>query len=239
MLIEKPTGFFEADYLKRLRELFDPNYTDRKLWNYFQKNNPTSMVGSTTTANTRFQHITFEHTLVDLVSELTRIGVDPRKIKTLEMGSGNGYVLAAFALHNCPIYGIELTPELIEDAKKRFQVLPIHRDPEIKQGSYYDAAMRSIPFEDGTRFSDIDIFYCNAYSYDGFDMIKRMLTEVLAVPNGARVGALVYIPAWWNPKDPVLQTIGFEAVLPSNDHLATHLLKKVKFVDLEQRVKVA
>jgi len=231
-VIPKPTGFFERGYLEELRGVFDPFYRDEQLWKMFMANDPSTISRQGTSVDRKYHHLTFSNNLANFARELERVGINPRYRRFCDIGSGNGYVVAAFSLHDCPAYGIEINAELIQDANRRFKFLPLQTQPVLLNANYYDKTERE-EFEDGTKFRDIDLFFCNSYDYDGLRHARRVLVQVLAGPTGAKKGSIAYITSWWNPTDTLLDRIGFKPIMQEGS-LTTKMLQKTKSVDLPE-----
>jgi ubiquinone/menaquinone biosynthesis C-methylase UbiE len=63
--------------------------------------------------------------------------------KVLDVGSGNGYVLAKYALEGADVYGIDITQAGVELCRKRFNLLNLNGDFRV-------ADAQEIPFEDNS-----------------------------------------------------------------------------------------
>ncbi len=149
--------------------------------------------------------------IVNLIKAINQTGQDPRSIKTLDFGAGHGYIMAAFAMHGCPVYGIEKNPHLVSATKKNYTKLRLDR-PQLIHGDYTNRkTLETMFFPDDTRFQDIDFFYCHAYSNTHAEDI---LVKSLAPFFGAKVGSHAFLDAKINPY--LLEEVGFETVPVEN-----------------------
>lgn len=208
--LEKPTGFFEKDYLRLLEyRFFSRRISGRNMENL----------------------VPYED-LVALAKEATELSIDLHKVKTLDLGAGHGMVMAAFALHGCPVYGVDRESQQISFLKKAWRELPIEKPPQILYTDYFDQAFFKQRFPDGTRISDIDFFFCHTYSSKHANSV---LVTCLGGRGKAKIGSFVCIRSTYRLlTDDLLREAGFEK-LPRKHGGSITFLRKVKSPKLSQR----
>ena len=110
--MEGLTGFFEEKYLEFLHQSYFSEAEQRVISNGRYLPSKPWMIGS-------------------LVADAERL-ITFRKSKILDLGSGHGFTMAAFALHECKVYGIE--------DKVRRENLYFHfgKAPDIYREQYED-----------------------------------------------------------------------------------------------------
>ncbi|HDQ59972.1 MAG TPA: hypothetical protein ENN30_02150 [Candidatus Woesearchaeota archaeon] len=183
--VERPEFFFEKEFLTRLRNFLNPQ-------TYISDGRWCIRPGK----------------LKNVAENLTSYGINLAEIKTLDMGSGYGFVVSAFALHNLPVYGIEQNRTLIEICNRKFNKMDMDARPEIMKGNYYSDCAYDLEFKDGTTLKDIDFFFCYSYSPEH---AEKVLVDSLSGPDRAKKGAIAYLD---NLKmdDSELLKWGFEAL---------------------------
>lgn len=176
-----------------------------------------------------------------IIHELLAKGIDLRRKRSLDLGSGHGVFVADLAVRNCKAYGIEVHPERISYAKDKFKELPIVPGfvPELLEGDYF--IDQDFTFPDGAKPCNMDFFYCFTYN------IEHAIA-VLAVLSGkqwAQVGSIACIDQqfdwskkqYYSKRRAVAEMLGFE-VFPrhrtdsENEYLGNeYFLHRVKMVD--------
>ena len=99
MLIEPPESFLDREYLDRLRKHFEVE-----------------------------DSIAEENCMSDPVPIAERVqlcGLDPKSSSFLDLGCARGYLPAAFGLHGCEAYGVDLRWRNIVAAEEIFSQLPL------------------------------------------------------------------------------------------------------------------
>jgi len=206
-LIEPPKEFFELKYLTRL-------------WNIFND----ALKEYTTSKDIQLSPIAISR----MANGLLKHGVDPRQIKTLDVGSGGSFLLGAFAVHGCPVYGIEANGDLISPSIDILKRLPYKVMPHIIEANYYDYDIFEKQFNDGTKFQDIDFFY--SYSF-GSEHARRLLMRILAGENKAKIGSMACLLSL-EENEAFLEGMGFRTHSILSDAPKLVLIEKVKSVNL-------
>jgi len=80
---------------------------------------------------------------------LDQLGLDPKGLRTLDIGCGGGYLAEEFAKLGCRVTGIDPSERSIEAARAHARATGLDID-------YHSGSGESIPFEDGT----FDLVYC-------------------------------------------------------------------------------
>lgn len=215
--IKKPPGFFDKKYLWYLDTKYNGERKKAK-WGFPK---PLRVRISEGTRNA-----SSSQTITRVVSTLKDFGFNPRTIKTLDLGSGNGFVMAAFSVYNCPIYGIERNKVLVNYALKHLPLLPMKQKPMIHLGSYYDPRILKKGFADGTRMGDIDFFYCYTYSKAH---AQKVLTHTLAKWGMMKNGAIAYLPQL-GLSDAMLSRFGFRPLEETSQYKRASWIQKVTSV---------
>jgi hypothetical protein len=133
--------------------------------------------------------------------------------------------MCAFALNGCPVYGIESAPEPLNFLREFWKELSLDKNQplQIIEGDYLNPDIGQKKFPDGTKLSDIDIFY--SY-HGGVEHDQNILVRVLAGPGKAKIGSIARLGgAFGQDEAPVLKEIGYEVIIPGPDYKP--LIRKV------------
>lgn len=132
-----------------------------------------------------------------LYTLLFDLELDPNQTKVLDLGSGFGFPVAAFAAVGFQAYGVDKGDKEVYTAARRIRELPrklgrpIKHQPRFMIANYEHENFPHKRFPDGTRLEDIDVFYCNWYG-EASTYVHEL--RVLSKLSRAKPGAIV-IPA--------------------------------------------
>jgi len=110
------------------------------------------------------QHQSYPESLVTILNIAVDYSFNPAKHKALDLGSGNGYVVAALASYGCRAYGIEQSQEIIDTAIASCAHLELPHQPQFMKADYLVPETHKQRFPDGTFYQEIDLFYCFVYN---------------------------------------------------------------------------
>lgn len=111
-----------------------------------------------------------------------------KDLKVLDIGCGNGYVLAQYARFGADVTGVDLTSTAIELSRKRFEIAGL-------QGSFVEIDGQSLPFPD--EYFDI---VCSMGVLHHISNPKPMVNEMFRVmkPGGRLIVMLYHRHSWKN-----------------------------------------
>ena len=207
-LIKPPRGFFEPDYVMELQRHFEPA-----------------------------KSITSEHALSSPIFPVRRMhecGIDPRKAKMCDLGSGTGYIIAAFGLHGCRAYGFENNNMMVQCSQALFCDMPLFVAPHVLHADYSQEDASTKQFADGTRMRDIDFFYC--YAYNPPHPVK--ILTMLSGENKARIGAFVYLGTNGKTPGEFEASLGYECVQGSDLLYGPPPLRKLRHTVASEKHKL-
>lgn len=114
-------------------------------------------------------------TLERVLGELEGCGLDLSATKTLDLGVGEGFILAAFLRNSWQIYGVDNSQRAIDISARNLERAGLRLPAPVIEADYLTDDFWRMNFADGTRPQDIGLFYCHAY--DG-DYTKRILLSL-------------------------------------------------------------
>jgi 2-polyprenyl-3-methyl-5-hydroxy-6-metoxy-1,4-benzoquinol methylase len=136
-------------------------------------------------------------------------GVIRPGVEVLEIGVGTGALLHALATRGCRVQGVDINPQLIEEAARTFESLPIQRVASVE-----------LPFSDAA----FDL----AMSFDVFEHIPDSDAHLREVRRVLRPGGsyLIQTPNKW--PNTVFETIRWRSLRFRADHCSLHTLSQLR-----------
>lgn len=161
-------------------------------------------------------------------------GFNPSNSRSLDLGSGGGYVLAAFSLVGSEAYGIEKSKRAIQMGLGILEGLRLPHQPQVIHGNYHHRETLEQQFPDGGTIQEMDLVYC--FSYSARHAVKTF-TRTIAPSYGPREGTLIAMTGF-HPgfNAPFFSRMGLE-ILSLHSNQPYSLFRKKRSVDYEEGIE--
>lgn len=161
-------------------------------------------------------------TLERVLGGLEGCGLNISATKTLDLGVGEGFILAAFLRNSWQIYGVENSQRAIDISAGNLDRAGLRLPAPVLEADYLTDEFWKMSFADGTRPQDIGLFYCYAY---GGNYTKRILLS-LGEEGHAKPGSFAALVSGEALDDEFLGRCGYRLLhtgsAPSGDRFAIY-----------------